>query len=86
MDRAIVENEDDWPLRPWAFSPRARGETEIAGDFTAVAEVAKEHLIDQHRRACQADAAQAYQLRCLALVERRLLLGLDFGNQGDDLV
>ena len=68
--------------------PRARGETEIASNFTAVTEVAKEYLVGQYRGTHPADAAQADQPRRLTLigVERCRLLGLDFGNHDDHLV
>jgi len=36
------------PARHSAARPRARGETEIASDFTAIMEVAKEYLVGHH--------------------------------------
>src|SRR5262249_2219334 len=68
--------------------PRARGETEISSDFATVTEIAKKYLVGQYRGTHQADAPQADEpcRPTLLRVGRCRLLGLDFGNQDDDLV
>src|SRR3712207_8737397 len=70
-----------------AALPRARGEAEIGAHLAAVAEITEEHLVAQHGREGDPDAAQPGEPGGDAVLRYRdrLLLGLHLGEHLHDL-